>query len=120
MRAAVPEQPLTTTVKSLKNATKSPIVTPAEVISKPYDNVSNRASDSYQHLWLAFTEEDEKFEYSLRYNSSRSGFWLASQPHTRKPCLKSHFSDYLCPPSPFFPFKPALFSFSIYLLPFLE
>lgn len=91
MKAAVPEQLLTTTVKSLKNDTKSPIVAPIDIKTNPFDDISVRASDSYQHLWLAFTEEDEKFEYSLRYNSSRSGFWLASPPHARKLRFIRHF-----------------------------
>lgn len=34
----------------------------------------------YHFLRLEWTEEEEKFEYVLRYNISRNGFWIASAP----------------------------------------
>ncbi|XP_055299424.1 uncharacterized protein LOC129566997 [Sitodiplosis mosellana] len=49
--------------------------------------ISNPMKD-YRYLRLEWTELDEKVEYILRYNISRSGFWLSSAPHER-----DHFGD---------------------------
>lgn len=44
--------------------------------------VTNPMKD-YRFLRLEWTELDERFEYILRYNISRSSFWLSSAPHER-------------------------------------
>lgn len=67
----------------LKPTNKSAIVTPVDVRIVPAAEPVI-ANDVYRHLRLAFTEENEKYEYTLRYNSSRRGFWLASPPYERK------------------------------------
>lgn len=61
---------------------QSAIETPVDIRVVPVDEPTID-NDVYRHLRLAFTEENEKYEYTLRYNSSRRGFWLASPPYER-------------------------------------
>lgn len=38
----------------------------------------------YRFLRLEWTENQEKFEYILRYNMTRRGFWLSAAPYRCK------------------------------------
>lgn len=44
----------------------------------------------YRYLRLDWSEDGERFEYTLRYNSTRRGFWISASPHR---CKDSHLFD---------------------------
>lgn len=59
-----------------------------------YNTDLNRQQQYYHHLRLIWDEHGTDIEYTLRYNTSRPGFWLASEPQ-RGVMLQinhSHFS----------------------------
>lgn len=56
--------------------------------------VSNPMKD-YRYLRLEWTELDERVEYILRYNNSRTSFWLSSAPHERNYPKSFGFSNRL-------------------------
>lgn len=67
-------------------ATLKPPENPKEIVTQFGPKAQPNAfkdKDNYRYLKLEWIEVDEKWEYILRYNSSRNGFWLSSAPHKR-------------------------------------
>lgn len=42
------------------------------------------AMNNFRYLRLEWTEQNEKLEYYLRYNSTRRGFWMSGAPIHRR------------------------------------
>lgn len=64
-------------------ATSRPQENPRQIVTQFGNTAIPNAMKDYRFLRLEWTELDEKLEYILRYNISRSGFWLSSAPHER-------------------------------------
>lgn len=45
-----------------------------------YDNNRIARPNQYHYLRLTWVENDLNLEYTLRYNTSRPGFWISSSP----------------------------------------
>lgn len=71
-------------VFTTQHATAKPPEDPREIVTQfGKTPVSTNPMKDYRYLRLEWTELDQKIEYILRYNTSRSGFWMSSAPHER-------------------------------------
>lgn len=45
-----------------------------------YNHPRPYGAQYYHYLQLIWTEQDTTLEYTLRYNTTKRGFWIASAP----------------------------------------
>lgn len=64
-------------------ATLKPPENPREIVTQFGPKMPSSALKEYRYLKLDWIELEDKWEYILRYNVSRNGFWLSSAPHKR-------------------------------------